>query len=805
MKRLVLHILAFIAVISASAQVLTPMGSGLPVPPQKIASFNDNLLVAYANQGQEVELQMWNGDFWQKLPSPNLPKVQTTSNGFYQIIDLMSFDGNAYLATGYKTKLQPNAINHISRWDGKEWTEIPNTIIHFSKTIDKLFIQDNTLKCIGKFNDGANNFNILKLLGDNWIPEGNSITNLDTDTFSSIAFNGDDLIATGKFSSPISANVTLAVWDGIAWKAAEYPPFLGQNISLGAFDNTTVIYGKSKFSTESIKRFVKGVWQDMSAGLENYTVGTISQFAEVDKHLFAIGSFINNSTSKASNLMIYNGTSWSETNLNLSEIQQLYSWNNNILISGNYSDNARLNGIGQVSLNKALIVARVYNDLNNNCIKDANEQWMAGYPIASSALLGNAITDINGQLYLPTDLEKHTINAAAYNHYAPTCPDAEVNASEYKTYYGTALGVKLKSDVYDGQILILDDQSYKALNGETRTAKITLINIGSLPIINAKVTVKLSDGLGSFVSTKAYDSFINGLATYTFTLGAGLSTDFEVSYTVDDENNAAVEAKLLLNTAQNDVDLTNNSSHLDYQIGETRFNYKNCGNGKIISPSTPVLSYKIGFKNFNNRDVVAIKIVDEFDSDVIIKGAVNTITSSKDIQVTNEWELVNNAHKVITTLTGVHLTSSSQDDANSNGFVEYHLDLLQNSLSKGMEICNTAKIYFSFSDGTFDEAMVTNTVCSNVSDILGIINSNHQLTYLEDLTIGPNPVSNFIKLENNSNKKYQISIINALGQELNTIKLNSYEKNNFDVRHLPTGVYSIYVDGVFAKKLVLTR
>jgi hypothetical protein len=122
-----------------------------------------------------------------------------------------------------------------------------------------------------------------------------------------------------------------------------------------------------------------------------------------------------------------------------------------------------------------------------------------------------------------------------------------------------------------------------------------------------------------------------------------------------------------------------------------------------------------------------------------------------------------------------------------------------------MDICNTAKIYFGFSDGTFDEAMITNTVCTDVADVLGIINNTHAPSYLNDLNIGPNPASNFVSFENNSTKKYHIAVVNALGQELNTIQLNSYAKTVLDIKHLDAGVYTIYVDGIFAKKLILTR
>ncbi|HCD67165.1 MAG TPA: hypothetical protein DEQ56_01675, partial [Bacteroidetes bacterium] len=74
------------------------------------------------------------------------------------------------------------------------------------------------------------------------------------------------------------------------------------------------------------------------------------------------------------------------------------------------------------------------------------------------------------------------------------------------------------------------------------------------------------------------------------TVGAGLSYDFDITFLIDDEKDAFINAQLKLSDAQKDEDLSNNSANLNYQIGATQYNYKNCGNGKIISPTTTTLS-----------------------------------------------------------------------------------------------------------------------------------------------------------------------------------------------------------------------
>jgi hypothetical protein len=810
MKRIVLHIFALLLIVAGNAQILTPMGSGLPASPDKIAAYNDNVVVAYSTRDNDIELQVWNGDFWYILPSPQLPKAESTSFGKFQILDLLSFEGKVYLAAGYKQKLDDQAVNIITRWNGEMWEAFTNPSIFQSVSIDKLFVQDNTLKCVGKFSQGNIKFNILKLLGNDWLPEGNSITNANQDKFNTFTVANNQLIATGKFTNPVSNNTTLAVWDGTSWQAASYPPFLGQNISLGTYSSSLVMFGNSPTESETVKRNINGVWQNMSQGLENYTVENINHFAEIDNRLFAVGDFVNKTTKEHTNLMQFDGSQWQKTSMNLPDIEQLHSFGNSVLVSGKFDDNARLSGIGKIYIDKAQIVSRVFNDINGDCKKDVDEDWMPNYPLALQGVNANLYTDLNGYLYLPVKLAKHEINAAAYNHYLPTCPAASIDANEYKTYFGVALGVKQKTNTYDGQVFLADNQSYTAENGETKKAVITIKNLGSLPIINAQLVLNHTTGIRSFTSDKTYDSYANGVATYTLTVGANEVASFEVGYEIADETNASIDGTLLLKSGQTDVNTQNNYAKIHYNVGHTETNFKNCGNGKQILPNTDMLQYKIGFKNLNNKTAYGVKIVDEFDTDVSIQYNKGMATLSSHANYRTFSEPLMNAngeyyYKVTTEISNITLPTAQENDKGSEGFVEYHVYLKDNSLKQGMEICNTAKIYFSFSPGTYDEAIVTNTVCSNVADELGIINGDGLPLSVEDLAIGPNPVSDRLHIANSGSKSYDISLINTLGQHMGAIKVKAHQQLYMDVKDLPSGVYTVYVDGAFAKKIILTK
>jgi len=292
MRRLLGHIILTILVFNCSAQILAPMGEGLPEAPDKITSYKSGIVVVYDDRHSEIELQVWNGDFWYALEKPILPKVGEDINGTYSIVDLLSFNNDIYLATAYEQKVDGVTSNAISKWNGEEWSNVSNTLISESNSLDKLFIENGTIKCLGKFVSGLDKYNIIQLKDGEWIPQGNLITkNIENDGFMSIASKDGKLFATGKFTDPTSNNVSLAVWNGSEWAPAKNPPFLGENIALGNYKDKVVIYGKSEFNPQSIMISFGDNWKSLSAGLENYSVESVKQFAEVGENLFVLLRF----------------------------------------------------------------------------------------------------------------------------------------------------------------------------------------------------------------------------------------------------------------------------------------------------------------------------------------------------------------------------------------------------------------------------------------------------------------------------------------------------------------------------------
>ena len=86
---------------------------------------------------------------------------------------------------------------------------------------------------------------------------------------------------------------------------------------------------------------------------------------------------------------------------------------------------------------------------------------------------------------------------------------------------------------------------------------------------------------------------------------------------------------------------------------------------------------------------------------------------------------------------------------------------------------------------------------------MGIVNSTILTEGANDLTIGPNPVQDFIQFDNSGYNKYSITVVNALGQTVMNTQIKPFSKSELDVRELESGVYFVYSNGIFAKKFVL--
>lgn len=806
MRGIILHIILLLTAIGSQAQVMSPLGKGLPAAPDKIANHKNGLVAAYDDRDGNINVQIWNGDFWHSLPTPMLPKT-----GDYQITDIVSFGDEIYLMTSYTTYISGVTKNSILKWDNNSWLNTTNATISDSRSLNSFFVQNGILKCVGVFQNTNTESNVAQYVNDAWEMQGNLITsNLTKDSFISVVKNGDRLFATGTFTNPQNNNLSLVEWNGTKWTTTNFPPFLQQNIALGSYNDKVVAYGTSTFNTAPIKINDNGNWKDLDAGLQDISIRNITQFAELDNQLLALGSFVDNSNAQQTNLLLYDGQQWKPSTITLPHIDEIHSFGKTVALSGDYDDNGLLRGVAQVHVNMSQIITRVFEDKNGNCTKDANESWIKHHPVKlnEASLIS---TGENGVMYARVASNNtYKLNAAEYRHYVPTCDDITLEVTENATYYGSALGVRQTLGITDAAIYLTDNAGNTYQPGDQKNATLCVNNFGSQPLTDAIISLDLPAGLGNFVSSTTPTNIIDDVAQWSVDLSANTQTCIDLAYNLNGTDDLKLKAQINPQSGIADAEINNNQAEFTYYSSQEELKTKYCLNGKAIEPNEKNLNYKISYKNDNAATVTAIKVVDILDDDIIrsVEGIYIKTSHATDATIYSDYDFITNdagntVLKIVTTIENIAIPPSSVNEALAGAFVDYQIGIRSDLMDEDAEICNTAKIYLAFENGVFDEPITTNTVCSFFGETLTTTNTTDQYLLSNALTIGPNPVTDHINISNSSSEVIQLQLVNSLGKQIDTSEVNKKSSMDMDVSSLASGIYFVYANGLFAQKVII--
>jgi hypothetical protein len=798
LKRFFLHIVFSFLIASALGQIVEPLGYGLPAKPLHISEYKNGLVAVYVNRSEEVSLSIWNGDFWYELEKPPVPTLGSESG--YTISDLKVYNNKVYLSlTSQKDATQPIVLE----WDNGNWKNISSTAISSAKTINGFATLNDELYAIGMFTDGNTTTNLLRYNNGSWEATGNTITNnFNRDNFSGIVEVGTKIYATGTFSSPISSDRSLAIWDGNQWSAAEFPPFLGENKTIGTYQDRPVVYGTSNFATAPVKIEQNGVWVSLSNGLEDYTVNEIQHFAETNGYLFALGSFTKTQNNENLNVLLYDGQEWQETQLNLSNIDKITSTGESVYLSGDFEDNSRINYIGNLIPDASQIAAKVYLDKNQNCKKDDDEDWLPNYPLALDKSEITLASDKFGQLYAQVSKGKHTINVVSNELWTSTCPDFSFNATENRTYYGAILGVNARVGVTDAESFITDKKGPAFTSETSRQSTVCAVNNGLQPITNATLRVKLSEGIADFGATVPFNLTDNE-AIWQLDLSAYEQKCIDVYYTIEKDQFNDLTASISLQDGVIDVYPENNSTSLRYKTGTDDGNHKFCKNGETIGVGTEELSYKIGFENTAESSSIAVKVVDELDTALRISYKGVSFYTSHTSKVLPVHELMDNGRyrtKLVWEFDNINL--KGKNSIENSGYVDFLLNLAPNSLEKGQRICNQAKIYFSYREGSFDEPIFTNNVCGIVGETSSVSSFNDGLLDASKILVTPNPASNYLHIENQTTERIHFTLTDILGRPVAKATVSAFGGIDLNL-DLSPGTYTLEGNNQFIQKVLI--
>ena len=264
--------------------------------------------------------------------------------GVDPVVICAAADNNYLYAGGIFTNADDPTANDTARWDGTTWAGVG-----IQGLIETAKRNGSNLYFGGVFSGSTNitSTNIIGWDGTNWFALGSGLGGNGFNPFfgsvNCLAFQGNNVYAGGNFSYSGGTSMTnIAYWDGTAWHAMGNP-FNGTVDALQFYGGYLYAGGGFTNSTlhlTNIARWDGSVWSAVPGGGGN---DLVSDFATDGTNLYVGGYFTQIGGIAASNVCMFNGSTWTSlgTGLHffqtgLGQVNKLLWWSNQLYVAGGF-------------------------------------------------------------------------------------------------------------------------------------------------------------------------------------------------------------------------------------------------------------------------------------------------------------------------------------------------------------------------------------------------------------------------------------------------------------------------------------
>ncbi|WP_299275654.1 T9SS type A sorting domain-containing protein [uncultured Psychroserpens sp.] len=192
----------------------------------------------------------------------------------------------------------------------------------------------------------------------------------------------------------------------------------------------------------------------------------------------------------------------------------------------------------------------------------------------------------------------------------------------------------------------------------------------------------------------------------------------------------------------------------------------------LLEQTDDYLHYVIRFQNTGTAEAINVRITN------IIDPKLEWFTLQIESMSHNGHLIVEDGIQAVFTFDNILLPSSSQNEAESNGYIAYKIKPKQDA-SLGDIFYNDASIFFDF-----NPAIVTNTVSTEVVDALSVDDIE-----IQDVDMFPNPAVDIVSIRSN------VPVKTITVTDINGRNIKHYKNTDvFSVLDLTTGIYFIKID-----------
>jgi len=451
--------------------------------------------------------------------------------------------------------------------------------------------------------------------------------------------------------------------------------------------------------------------------------------------------------------------------------------------TANY-DSWRFDPSGNAFINN-VVTGKVFQDLNGNCIPDANELGVANRPVLANGGDFYTYTDANGNYNLHVDIGTYTISEVPPLYYAVSCPSTGVYTLNFPAQFDTSANNNFSDSIllYCSDLTV-DIGTTNMSRCMTEWVGINYCNIGTVAETAAVIDFSLNDSI-QILNLPANITNIgaNNYQVVVGNLNPGQcgNISFQVQIGCDSVGTVYCMQAAISGAVTNDCNMANNTStdcHAligsldpnDLQVASQNYIQEGFVMADNIDDNDE-LTYLIRFQNTGNDTAYNVKIRDMIPTDLnpatIVPGAASH---------NYNWLVLNG--ELIIDFFMINLPDSFTNEANSHGFVKFKIQQQTGNLP-GTVITNQAGIYFDA-----NPPVITNQTFNTIPLATEIS------TQALDIRFMPNPVKDQLQLvlpfETIGNTSIQI--FDVLGKNIQTLSIDN-KVESIDCSALSKGIY----------------
>jgi hypothetical protein len=426
----------------------------------------------------------------------------------------------------------------------------------------------------------------------------------------------------------------------------------------------------------------------------------------------------------------------------------------------------------------------VYQDLNNNQLRDPGEPGVFGVIVAAQHKQVYSSTDSAGVYHIYQNVSGDSIRAVPTRPYWTALPAwVGVDTSLVIPPIGMTIPV-----VKDVQITAVALTNFRP--GFNTNVLIQVENTGALPVYNLPIRLKLlKPDLGFEGAVPMQEALIQDTIYWTIdSLNVHDVFDIQAELHTKISNTNGTPVKIIAEAVlPEDADQSNNVASIQKTVvGSFDPNDKQVS-PKQVAPDaleTTNLQYVIRFQNTGNFPADLVVLRDTLSADL-------DLSTLKVLAASHAYTWSLKAKRVLEfRFNAINLPDSSSNEPESHGFVVFSIRPGK-GLTTGDSILNRAGIYFDF-----NAPIITNSAVMHVAPIVKIIEPT--LTEFLDFQISPNPVAEQnaveVRLSEPLSTELLVTIYNVQGQLLQQSMAKAGVRT-VPINGLPTGTYFVHIYG----------